>query len=191
MRHLMIAVLLLGLLTLGTAVFAADEYGSEYSQKAYQGVRAQVGWADPGDLDSAFIWGASYIWKNALLSANYFTSNIDEIDGDAKVLSLEASYIWRCKKDPGLYYGLGYGLARADVSWDSVSASQTEDDEGGSDTQTKGMWNIVVGKEFNSPKQFGKPGMFAELRWNLGSKFSAEDGSGDIDGARLLLGWKF
>ncbi len=185
MKRTIVVVLVLGLLALGSVAWAQFGYGDEYAKKAYQGPRAQVGWVDPGDVESTIIYGGSYIWENALLSVNYFKADAEAAAGtEVKVLSLEGSYLWRAKTDPGLYYGAGYGMARAEASW-----------TGGSLRKTRGMWNVVVGKEFNSTKEFGKPGPFAEARYVFGSRWNATvDGaaySGDINGLRLLVGWRF
>ncbi len=180
MRKTFAIVVILGLLALGSAVFAQGGYGSEYATQAFQGPRAHVGWVDPGDVDSTVIIGASYIWQNALLSANYFKSDVTNFPGVvAKMFSLEASYIWRAETDPGLYYGGGYGFAYADISG-----------PGGPETDTTGMWNIVIGKEFNSPEEFGEPGLFVEARWNLATRLTF-DVEGDINGPRVVAGWKF
>jgi hypothetical protein len=184
MRQTLIVLLVLGLLALGTAAFAQHGYGEQYAQKAYQGPRVQVGWAAPGDVDNSFIWGGSYIWKNALLSANYLTGDVKLAavpGGSTKVISLEASYIWRAKTDPGLYFGAGYGMAWADTS-----------DTPGGENDSHGLWNVVVGKDFNSRKEFGKPGLFAEARWNFGSSVDFTKAvSGDLNGVRVQVGWKF
>jgi len=180
MKRTIVVVLILGLLALGSVAYAQFGYGDEYAKKAYEGARAQVGWAWPGDVDSSFIWGGSYIWEQALFSANYFRGDVkNEVGVKAKVLSLEGSYLWRAKSDPGLYYGAGYGWARADI-----------DGPGGSQDDSTGMWNIVVGKELNSREEFGKPGVFVEARVNLGSKLTF-DRKGDINGLRVLAGWRF
>ena len=172
MKQTLAILIVLGLLALGTAAFAQGEYGSEYAVKAFEGPRVQVGWVDPNDVDSTALYGASYIWQNALLSANYFSADLTNAAETAKVISLEASYLWRAMADPGLYYGGGYGLSRADI---------------GGNTATHGLWNVLVGKEFNSTKEFGKPGMFLEGRWNFGSSIEG----GNINGPRVVLGWKF
>jgi hypothetical protein len=178
MKRALLVLLVLGLLALSTAVFAAGGYGSQYAKQAYQGVRVQAGWAKPTDVNSALVWGASYIWKNALLSVNYFDADADNISPSVSVksLSVEGSYLWRAQVDPSLYYGLGWGLAFTDAGKNTTS----------------GMWNLVLGKEFNSGKNFGKPGLFVEGRWNLGGRFSIPaTGDPSLDGPRIQLGWKF
>ena len=179
MKRTVLVLLVLGLLALSCAVFAADSgYGTQYSKKAYSGVRVQAGWAQPSDVNSALIWGASYIWKNTLVSVNYFQADADGITPSVsvKAFSAEATYLWRSQVDPGLYYGAGYGLARVDAGA----------------TNTIGLWNLLLGKEFNSKKEFGKPGLFAEVRWNLGSSFDTDTiGDRSINGPRIQLGWKF
>jgi hypothetical protein len=184
MKRALITLLALGLLALSCAAFAdGGGYGSQYSTTAYQGIRVQAGWAKPTDVDSALIWGASYIWKQALLSVNYFDADASlPHAGSVQALSVEGTYLWRPSSDPSWYYGAGYGLVFADAG----------------ENTTSGMWNLVVGKEFNSGKDFGKPGLFVEGRWNLGSHFDTprSEATGasldpSLDGPRIQVGWQF
>jgi hypothetical protein len=127
-------------------------------------------------VDSAFVWGASYIWKNALLSLNYLDASGDFAHSETvKSVTAEGSYLWRAT-DPSLYYGVGWGLAFTDAGKNTTS----------------GLWNLVVGKELNSGKDFGKPGLFVEGRWNFGGAFATDHAGGqDLEGPRIQVGWKF
>jgi hypothetical protein len=168
----------------------ADGGAGPIPASAYEGARVQVGYIRPSDVESGFVYGGSYIWEHALASANYFTADIKNDlqpgeHGNAKILLLEANYLWRVKADPGFYGGVGYGVAYSDCST-SVAVDP------GSKTEFSGVANVVVGQELNNRGNFGKPCLFAEIRYRLFSRidFDATD-AGDIDGPSLQLGWKF
>ncbi len=171
MNKTLTLIIVAALLASGAAALAQG-YGSQYAIEAYEGPRVHVGWVDPSDVDSTVIYGASYIWQKALVSANYFSDDLANAAGSAKVITVEASYLLRAEVDPGLYYGAGYGFSRADANGAK---------------STNGLWNLVIGKEFNSAAEFGKPGLFLEGRWTLGSRIPG----GNINGPRVVVGWKF
>jgi len=168
-----------GLLTTGMVAAQQYGYGKAYAQEAYEGVRAHVGLALPGDLDGTVVYGADYIRQDLLGTVNYFSSDMSDEDGQAKaqVWSFEGSYLLRAEDDPGMYYGAGLGWVFAD--WDGPGA--------GSGNESSLIWNLVVGKEFYREGAFGEPGAFVEARYNLGTDL----GEADVDGLRLVGGWRF
>ena len=156
-------VVLLVVLCLGlsSVAMAAGSYGGSYSDEAYQGFRAHVGFAWPGDLSSTVVWGGDYIWKHGLATVNILNSD------DITLWTLEYSYLLRGQDDPSLYYGGGVG-------WASASGTHTD---------TSVLWNLVLGKEVGGKNGvIGKNSWFAEARYNLGS---------DFDGLRVVGGYRF
>jgi len=173
----LLVVLCLGLTSVAMAA-GSFGYGTGYSDEAFQGFRAHLGIAWPGDLDSTMVYGGDYIWKSGLATLNFLNS--DSVD----VWSLEYSYLLRGQDDPSLYYGGGIGGASASGGG-SVSADALAE---GSSSDTSLLWNIVVGKEFGGQKgEVGSNSWFLEARYNLGSDLRG----GDIDGLRVVAGWRF
>jgi hypothetical protein len=161
-------VVLLVVLCLGlsSVAMAAGGYGGSYSDEAYQGFRAHLGYAWPGDLDSTIVYGGDYIWKSGLATVNVLNSD------STSLWTVEYSYLLRGQDDPSLYYGGGVG-------WASAS-------NGGTDTGV--LWNILLGKEFGGENgEIAKNSWFLEARYNLGSDL---DGL-DVDGLRVVGGWRF
>lgn len=186
MKVLLCTLVILGLLSAGAAFaqgYYGYGYGDEYADEAYRAFRVQVGWAEPGDLDSCAVFGASHIWKNALLTVNYLKSDETLVGGrvEAKIWSIEGSYLWRAKTDPTMYYGGGYGWLRSDADFTPVEGASTSVDD------NSGVWNLVVGKEFPREGEFGKPAIFAEARWNFGTSIRFSD----VNGPRVVVGWRF
>lgn len=175
MRQLTVLLVIAGLL-LGSSAMAQWGYGMRYADEAYQGFRLNLGWAKPGTLDGALVYGGGYIWKDGLGTVNYLRS--EGVD----LWTLEYSYLLRGQDDPSLYYGAGVGWANA--SWDEgVNASQTLR----STSDSSIIWNLVVGKEFGAENQFGKNSWFVEGRYCFGSSI----GGSDVDGLRIVGGYRF
>ena len=131
------------------------------------GIRVHAGYVKPLDFDGSLVYGADYIWKNALATVNYFAPD----DSEDNFWTLEGSYIWRPKTDLSWYYGAGLGVA--------ITTSSSESGL---------IWNGVVGKEFwmNGKDHGGVP--YAEARYTLGSTSNLDD---NIDGLRVTVGWRF
>ena len=161
-------VVLLVVLCLGlsSVAMAQGGYGGSYSDEAYQGFRAHLGFAWPGDLDSALVYGGDYIWRHGLATVNILNSE------DITLWTLEYSYLLRGQDDPSLYYGGGLG-------WASASNG---------DTDTGVLWNVLLGKEFGGQNgTIGKHSWFVEARYNLGS----DVGHLNVDGLRVVGGYRF
>lgn len=186
-------LLVVAALTVSGAALA--QYGYGYGEmppdEAYEGFRVHAGWISPNDLDDDLTYGADYIWRNALLSVNLSRCATVIGTGDSSgstavdLWSVEASYLLRGQADPGLYYGAGLGWCKAD--WDSpiLPTSISPSGAGGDDDSL--IWNVVLGKEFAAPEQFGEPAWFLEARYSFGSKI----GEGNVDGLRVVTGYRF
>lgn len=163
MKQLTIALVVLSLLAAG-AVLAqpADDY---------MGYRVHLGVISTSAFADDWLYGLDYIWDSGLATLNLFTLE------DDLSLSVEVSYLLPLTDDPSFYAGVGGGWANVQFR-DPVTTQVTTDDSI--------IWHLVVGKEFY-PKDWGEAAVFVEARYEFGSQL----GNTDIDGLRLVAGYRF
>ncbi|NLO73575.1 MAG: hypothetical protein GX100_05610 [candidate division WS1 bacterium] len=163
MKRLLPVLVLVAMLTTSTAF--AQYWGGMGADNVFEGPRIHLGWVKAQDFDSTIVYGADYIWRNALATVNYFTD-----DGE-RVWTFEGSYLWRPQEDATIYAGGGLGFA---------SQSNGNTDSGW-------LWNIVVGKEFQPENMVAGGAPYVEARYNFGSSGDTDD----LSGIRLTVGYRF
>lgn len=163
MKTLLPVLILVAMLTASLA--SAQYWGSTDMDNVLEGPRIHLGWVKAGDFDDTIVYGADYIWSNALATVNYFT------DDPEQVWTFEGSYLWRPEEDDTVYAGGGIGFA-----------SQSN---GGTDSGW--LWNVVVGKEFQPENMVAGGAPYVEARYNFGSSGDISD----LNGIRLTAGYRF
>lgn len=183
MRSLFPILIAVGILAAGLAWAGPLDPADEL----YEGARLHVGWVNPAHFDSTLVYGADYLWKNALVTANFFATDgeVSGFDVDLTVWTIEGSYLLRPESDPGMYYGAGVGYVSH--AFDVVGF--------GSTTEGTVLYNVVLGKEFHESDRFGGGVPYVEVRYNFDFGAASLDDirlpvSG-IDGFRLTAGWRF
>jgi hypothetical protein len=202
-RHVVVIAVLLSLLVACAAGWA-EQAGAPVPDSAYQGWRVHGGVAWPKDVDQQTVWGADYVWKSALITANFFEGDRHRLTFNPpltgathnvrdKFWSVEASYLWRPAKEPTIYMGAGWGLVRMErydrrdlVTFPPVSRQEKRHD-------TAGLGNLVVGKEFARGNQLRNQAFFLEARYNFAGALRDNEFRQDVNvrGMRLVAGWRF
>jgi len=165
-----VALMVVAMLTLASAAFGQGHYGWGYDSAAYKAWQVRAGYYDLGDLGSDIGFGADYLSRDWMASADYITTSEFGIDFD--IGSASASDLQRMSGRPGTYYGAGAG-------WYDVSRTGWSGDSIG--------YHVLFGMEFGSPDQFGEPAWIAQARYVFGTDL----GGGDIDGFQASLGRRF
>ncbi len=169
MSRLSVVLMGVAMLALASVAFGQGYYGWGYDAAAYKAWQLRAGYYDVGDAGSDIGFGADYMARDWMASADYVTTS----DGDdLDIWSVSGSYLQRMSGRPGTYYGAGAG-------WYNLSEDGWSDDGIG--------YHVLFGMEFGSPDQFGEPAWFAQARYVFGTDF---DG-GDIDGFQASLGRRF
>ncbi len=170
MSRLTVALMVIAMLALASVACGQGYFGQSYDAAAYKTWQLRAGYYDLGDLGSDIGFGADYMARDWMASADYVTTSAFGDDFD--IWSLSGTYLKRMAGKPGTYYGAGAG-------WYDLSANGDSDDSIG--------YHVLFGMEFGSPDQFGEPAWFAQARYVLGTDF---DG-GDIDGIQASVGRRF
>lgn len=202
MRNAVLLLLLFCLLGLSGAVWG--EESASYPTSAYQGFRVHGGWGWPADEGQQAVWGADYIWKHALVTANYAQSDRQPLEFSPpitganysvrdKFWSVEASYLWRPAGDPTVYAGGGWGWVRLERDEAVTIVVPDAPTTHRKRRSNAGIGNLVVGKEFPRENEFGRSAFFVEARYNFLAEPRDEewDLKVDLKGPRLVLGWRF
>ncbi len=169
MSRLSVALMVVAMLALTSVAFGQGYYGWGYDSAAYKAWQLRAGYYDLGDVDSDIGFGADYMARDWMASADYVMTSVS--GNDLNVLSGSATYLQRMSGRPGTYYGAGAG-------WYRISNGGSDDSVG---------YHVLFGTEFGSPDQFGEPAWFAQARYVFGTDF----GGGDIDGFQASIGRRF
>ena len=169
MSRLSVVLMAVAMLALTSVVFGQGYYGWGYDAASYKAWQVRAGYYDLGDLGSDIGFGADYMARDWMASADYVTTSEG---GGLDIWSLSGTYLKRMAGKPGTYYGAGAG-------WYDVSEDGWSDNSMG--------YHVLFGTEFGSPDQFGEPAWIAQARYVFGTDF----GGGDIDGFQASVGRRF
>ncbi|MCK4324854.1 MAG: hypothetical protein KAW89_10010 [Armatimonadetes bacterium] len=169
MSRLTVALMVVAMLALTSAAFGQGYFGQAYDSDAYKAWQLRAGYYDVGDAGSDIGFGADYMARDWMASADYVTTSNG---GDLDIWSVSGTYLQRMSGRPGTYYGAGAG-------WYNLSENGWSDDGIG--------YHVLFGMEFGSPDQFGEPAWFAQARYLFGTDF----GGGDVDGIQASVGRRF
>ena len=169
MSRFTVALMVVAVLAVASVACGQGYFGQAYDSAAYKAWQLRAGYYDVGDAGSDIGFGADYMARDWMASADYVTTS--EGGDDLDIWSVSGTYLQRMSGRPGTYYGAGAG-------WYRISDGGSDDSFG---------YHILFGMEFGSPDQFGEPAWFVQARYVFGTDF---DG-GDIDGFQASLGRRF
>jgi len=170
MSRLTVVLMVVAMLALASVAFGQGYFGQGYDSAAYKAWQLRAGYYDLGDAGSDIGFGADYMARDWMASADYITT--DDGGDNLDIWSGSATYLQRMSGRPGTYYGAGAG-------WYNISEDGWSDDSIG--------YHVLFGTEFGSPDQFGEPAWFAQARYVFGTDF----GGADIDGFQASVGRRF